>query len=74
MTTTTVSISGMTCGHCVASVAEELSGVEGVENVEVTLNKEGLSTAVVTSSKELQPGQINEAVAEAGYQVVPNSA
>lgn len=74
MNTTTVSISGMTCGHCVASVTEELSGVESVENVDVTLNKGGLSTAVITASKELDKSQISEAVAEAGYQVASNNA
>ena len=34
---TQLSISGMTCGHCVASVTEELSAVEGVKDVRVDL-------------------------------------
>lgn len=72
MSTTTVNISGMTCGHCIASVTEELSSLEGVQNIDVALNKGGISTATITASQELDPEQVNEGVAEAGYQVVPN--
>ncbi|WP_323959803.1 heavy metal transporter [Arthrobacter sp. JZ12] len=74
MSTTVVSISGMTCGHCVSSVTEEISAIEGVQNVTVDLNKGGISTATVTSETELDPEQIGEAVAEAGYVVVSNDA
>ncbi len=70
---TTVNISGMTCGHCVASVTEELNEIDGVENVEVTLNKGGASSTVITSSRELSADEINAAVTEAGYQVVESS-
>jgi copper chaperone len=74
MSTTTVSISGMTCGHCVSSVTEEISAIEGVQDVTVDLNKGGISTAVVTSENHIDPEQIGEAVAEAGYVVVSNDA
>lgn len=74
MSTTTVSISGMTCGHCVDSVSEEISAIDGVQNVTVDLNKGGVSTATVTSAGALDPDQIGEAVAEAGYLVVANDA
>jgi copper chaperone len=74
MSTTTVSISGMTCGHCVSSVTEEISAIEGVRDVTVDLNKGGISTAVVTSENDIDPEQIGEAVAEAGYIVVSNDA
>ncbi|WP_026552632.1 cation transporter [Arthrobacter sp. H20] len=74
MSTTTVSISGMTCGHCVDSVSEEISAIDGVQNVTVDLNKGGISTATVTSVADLDPDQIGEAVAEAGYLVVANDA
>ncbi|MEQ4546759.1 heavy-metal-associated domain-containing protein, partial [Nocardioides kribbensis] len=36
-TTSTWTVTGMTCGHCVASVTEELEEIDGVEQVEVTL-------------------------------------
>lgn len=71
---TIVNISGMTCGHCVASVTEELQEIDGVENVEVDLNKSGASTTTITSNKELSHSEISEAVAEAGYLVVANEA
>ena len=67
---TRLSISGMTCGHCVASVTEELNAVEGVQDVRVDLVADGVSTAVVVSSEPLAPELLGEAVAEAGYTVV----
>jgi copper chaperone CopZ len=71
-TSTTVSVSGMTCGHCVSSVSEELESLAGVETVDV--NSGGISTVTITSSQELSPSEIGEAVAEAGYMVVSNEA
>jgi len=71
---TTLNISGMTCGHCVASVTEEIVALDGVDSVSVDLNAGGISTAVVTSSRELSPAELGEAVAEAGYLVVEPSA
>ncbi|MFF3039291.1 heavy-metal-associated domain-containing protein [Arthrobacter citreus] len=67
---TKLSISGMTCGHCVASVTEELNAVEGVQDVRVDLVADGVSTAVVVSREPLAPELLGEAVAEAGYTVV----
>ena len=71
---TTLNISGMTCGHCVASVTEELEALDGVEAVKVDLNAGGISTAVVTSNRTMAPAELGEAVAEAGYLVVEASA
>ncbi|MHA7189544.1 heavy-metal-associated domain-containing protein [Arthrobacter sp. MDT2-16] len=71
MTTTTVSITGMTCGHCVSAVKSELSGLPGVETVDVDLVTGGASTATISSSAPLDAASIDEAVAEAGYTVVP---
>lgn len=72
--TTMISVSGMTCGHCVSAVSEELEAIDGVEAVDVDLNAGGVSTVTITSSKELSPADIGEAVAEAGYLVVANEA
>lgn len=71
---TNVNVSGMTCGHCVSSVSEELEALNGVEEVSVDLNPGGLSTVTITSTNELSPSEIGEAVAEAGYVVVANEA
>ena len=71
---TTVNVSGMTCGHCVSSVSEELETLAGVEKVDVDLNSGGISTVTITSTDPLSTSEIGEAVAEAGYLVVANEA
>lgn len=71
---TTVNISGMDCSHCVASVTEELQELDGVQDVTVDLHKDGISVAIITSAGELDPKDIGEAVAEAGYVVVAAEA
>ena len=50
--TVELSINGMTCGHCVASVTEELSEVPGVLNVEVILNSGATSKATVVTNTD----------------------
>lgn len=72
--TTTLNISGMTCGHCVASVMEELEALEDVTSVAVELNKGGISRATVTSGSELPAARLTEAVAAAGYLIVSADA
>ncbi|MFP5371787.1 MAG: heavy-metal-associated domain-containing protein, partial [Actinomycetes bacterium] len=37
MSTSTYTVTGMTCGHCVKSVTEEVSKIEGVTRVDVDL-------------------------------------
>lgn len=74
MKTTTINVSGMTCGHCVTSVTEELSGLKGVEGVAIDLNKGGISEVTITSTLTLDPAELSEAVAEAGYLMVANDA
>lgn len=74
MNTTVINVSGMTCGHCVSSVTEELNELKGVENVSVELNAGGISEVTITSTLTLEPSEISEAVAEAGYVVVANNA
>ncbi|MBN9112695.1 MAG: heavy-metal-associated domain-containing protein [Pseudonocardia sp.] len=61
---TDVVVSGMTCGHCTASVKEEVGEVDGVRDVEVDLST-GLVT--ITSVRELPLAEIRDAVTEAGY-------
>ena len=65
--TTELSVTGMTCGHCVSSVTEELSAIDGVESVAVELDAGGASTVTVISAGELDPAAIRAAVDEAGY-------
>jgi copper chaperone CopZ len=72
--TITLKIDGMTCGHCVASVNEELNEVPGVSNVEVILSAGGTSTAVVTTNSPVENSVLEAAVTEAGYTLVSASA
>lgn len=59
-------VSGMTCGHCVASVTEELQEVPGVTDVQVDLPT---GAVTVTSDVELARDTVAAAVTEAGYQL-----
>ena len=68
--TTVLKVSGMTCGHCVAHVTEELEAVEGVKNVFVVLNKGGQSVVTVVSDVRLDDAALTEAVDEAGSYTV----
>lgn len=67
---TTISVSGMTCGHCVSSVKEELAELPGVQSVSVDLNAGGVSPVTIESTRELTSEEIAAAVEEAGYTVV----
>jgi copper chaperone len=62
--TSTWSVTGMTCEHCVASVTEELGELDGVEAVSVVLDT---GTVTVTSSQPLARADVLAAVEEAGY-------
>lgn len=65
-TTITYQITGMTCGHCVNAVSQELSALPGVRAVEVDL---GAGTAKVTSDAILALDEVRNAVDEAGYEL-----
>ncbi|QCX26435.1 heavy-metal-associated domain-containing protein [Nocardioides jishulii] len=59
-------VTGMTCGHCVASVKEEVSEVPGVTGVDVVLETGQLT---VTSDEPVDAAAVSAAVTEAGYQL-----
>ncbi|WP_460465424.1 heavy-metal-associated domain-containing protein [Arthrobacter pigmenti] len=61
---------GMTCGHCVSSVTEELEEVDGVTNVSVDLVPSGTSTVTVDADSSLDSTLLSAAIADAGYEVV----
>ena len=52
---TKVHVSGMTCGHCVSAVSEELEALAGVEEIDIDLNAGGVSTVTITSTQKLSP-------------------
>jgi copper chaperone CopZ len=59
---------GMTCGHCVSAVREELSAIDGVQSVDVVLES---GSVTVVSTGPLEPQSVAAAVEEAGYQLAP---
>ncbi|MBC7291480.1 MAG: heavy-metal-associated domain-containing protein [Actinotalea sp.] len=69
--TVDVNVQGMTCGHCVRSVQEEIREIPGVTDVEVELVSGGTSTVKVTSTEPVSAEALEEAVKEAGYTVAP---
>ncbi|MCR8693109.1 MAG: heavy-metal-associated domain-containing protein [Rhodococcus sp. (in: high G+C Gram-positive bacteria)] len=62
--TSTYTVTGMTCQHCVASVTEEVQEIPGVENVAVDL---ATGAVTVTSAESLDDAAVAAAVEEAGY-------
>lgn len=64
--THTFQVQGMHCSHCVASVAEEVQEIPGVNAVDVVLETGALT---VTSDGELDDGAVRAAVEEAGYEL-----
>ena len=66
MTTSTYTVVGMTCGHCVTAVTEEVSEIAGVEHVDVVLDT---GQVTVTSAEPVDAAAVRAAVEEAGYQV-----
>jgi copper chaperone CopZ len=65
-TTQTYTVTGMTCGHCVASVTEEVQEIPGIEGVDVVLETGELT---ITSSEPVDDAAVRTAVEEAGYQL-----
>jgi copper chaperone len=63
--TLTLTVPGMHCGHCEASVKEEVSVVPGVESVVVDLDLK----LVTVSGEALDEVALRAAVEVAGYDV-----
>lgn len=66
METTTYTVVGMTCDHCVRSVKSEVAKLEGVTAVEVDLAS---GRVTVESERPVGPEAFAAAVDEAGYEL-----
>jgi copper chaperone CopZ len=64
--TTTYTVTGMTCSHCVQAVTGELSELPGVADVQVDLAS---GSVTVTSEAPLADDAVRAAVDEAGYEL-----
>lgn len=65
MDTKTISISGMSCGHCVTAVSKALAGVAGV-----VVEKVAIGSATVGVESEGALAAAESAITDAGYDVV----
>ena len=63
--TLTLSVPGMTCGHCEAAVKREVGELPGVEHVDVDLERK----LVTVRGPELDRDAVVGAIDEAGYDV-----
>ncbi len=64
-------VRGLTCGHCVHAVTEELTALDGVSAVSVDLVPDGVSTVTVDAAGALDEQQVRSALTEAGdYELV----
>ena len=59
---TTVSVSGMTCAHCIRAVFTSLAGLKGIKRADVTIGQ-----AVIEHDGTVTPEEIRDAIAVAGY-------
>jgi copper ion binding protein len=66
MSVESFSVVGMSCGHCVAAVASEVSKIDGVTRVDVDLAS---GAVTVESDGPVDPNAFAEAIDEAGYTV-----
>ena len=62
----TYTVTGMTCGHCAASVREEVGAIDGVTDVAVDVPA---GKVTVVSDKQIGSEVVRSAVEEAGYQL-----
>ncbi len=65
--TATYTVSGMTCGHCVSAVTEEVTKIPGVTDVQVDLAS---GAVTIASDSGVDDSAVQAAVDEAGYELV----
>jgi len=62
--TVTYSVPAIHCAHCAMSIREEVSEVEGVDDVAVDLD----AKVVTVSGSDLDNAAVRAAIVEAGYE------
>jgi copper chaperone len=60
----TYTVPAIHCAHCATSIREEVSEVEGVDDVVVDLDEK----AVTVNGRDLDDAALRAAIEEAGYQ------
>ena len=64
MKTRTIEVKGMSCNHCVQSVTQALSNIEGVANVKVDLLG---GTATYDETKSVPEAEVKAAIERIGF-------
>ncbi|MBF6456080.1 MULTISPECIES: heavy-metal-associated domain-containing protein [Nocardia] len=67
MSTSIITVAGMTCGGCASKVRTELGALDGVSRVDAD---PATGRVTVESSQEVDPDAVKNAVETAGYRVV----
>lgn len=67
MSSSTFVVKGMTCGHCVNHVTNEVSKIPGVVSVDVVLET---GAVTIESDNVIDDSAVEAAVVEAGYELV----
>ncbi|GIU94499.1 MAG: copper chaperone [Gaiellaceae bacterium] len=62
--TLTYEVPGMHCAHCERAIREEITALEGVDEVEVDLERK----TVVVRGAGLEDSALRAAIVEAGYE------
>ncbi len=65
-TTQRFGATGLTCGHCVHAVTDELTALDGVNEVDVELVEGGTSLVTITGDREVGDDELAAALDEAG--------
>ncbi len=66
----TLSIEGMSCGHCVSAVERALSEIEGVQRCEVAIG----SATIGYDPDRVDNAEVDRAIEEAGFTVTGRAA
>ncbi|MDX1745519.1 MAG: copper ion binding protein [Halobacteriales archaeon] len=69
MNTITLNVPDISCGHCKSSIEGAVSGLDGVDTVDVAIEDR---TVAVTYTDDLSLDEIVEAIEEQGYDVASN--
>ncbi len=64
----TYNVNGMICGHCVSRITNEINTLEGIREVNVSLEKKTIN--VDYDEKAVKSEKIIEAIVEAGYDLI----
>ena len=66
----TLTIEGMSCGHCVSAVKRALSGIEGMQECEVAIG----SARIGYDPERVDHTEVDQAIEEAGFTVTGRAA